>query len=106
MRLVIELNGLIVSQHDVERVCNAVRVAMPGMTIKWSVEPTDGRTSELLSLARMARKLGVAAKWLRSVAESGAVPHLSAGGRLLFHPPSVVAAVLKMASEGDNPCDS
>lgn len=45
--------------------------------------------SELLSLARMARRLGVTQLWLRDEAEGGRVPCLKAGRRFLFNPEAV-----------------
>ena len=41
--------------------------------------------AELLSLARMARRLGVTQDWLRAEADAGNVPCLRAGKRLLFN---------------------
>jgi hypothetical protein len=55
--------------------------------------------NELLSLARMARRLGVPIKWLRDQAESGAVPCLQAGNRLLFSPTAVQAALAAKATK-------
>jgi hypothetical protein len=40
--------------------------------------------SELLSLARAARRVGITARWLRDEAAAGRVPHLRAGTRYLF----------------------
>ncbi len=53
----------------------------------------------LLSLARMARRLGVTQNWLRTQADAGEVPCLKAGRRHLFNP-SAVEEVL--ASEAAN----
>ncbi|KKM04693.1 hypothetical protein LCGC14_1761650 [marine sediment metagenome] len=47
---------------------------------------------ELLSLSRMARRLGVTRCWLRNQADSGRVPCLRAGTRLLFNPVAVQEA--------------
>lgn len=44
---------------------------------------------ELLSLQRMARRLGVTAAWLRSEADAGRVPCLRADRRFLFSPVAV-----------------
>lgn len=41
--------------------------------------------SELLSLGRMARRLGVTQQWLRDEADAGRVPCLKAGKRHLFN---------------------
>jgi hypothetical protein len=46
---------------------------------------------ELLSLGRMARRLGVTQDWLRTEAEAGRVPCLKADRRLLFNPTAVQA---------------
>lgn len=45
--------------------------------------------SELLTLGRMAARLGVTQQWLRDQAESGKVPCLRAGKRVLFSPAAV-----------------
>jgi len=41
--------------------------------------------SELLSLSRMARRLGVTQDWLRQEADASRVPCLKAGKRYLFN---------------------
>ena len=60
----------------------------------------DGRSiaPELLTLRRMASRLGVTAKWLKERAEAGDVPALQAGNRWLFRPDAVVPAVAAMAA--------
>ena len=50
-------------------------------------------TDEVLSLGRMARRLGVTITWLRAEADAGRIPCLRAGTRYLFCP-SAVANVL------------
>ncbi len=55
--------------------------------------------SELLSLGRMARRLGVTAKWLRAEADAGRVPCLPAGTRYLFN---VVAVQEALAAKAAN----
>ena len=45
--------------------------------------------SELLSLPRMARRVGVTQQWLREQADAGSVPCLKAGKRHLFNPAAV-----------------
>jgi hypothetical protein len=57
-------------------------------------EPRD-----LLSLRRMAARLGVPSKWLKEQAESGKVPGLKAGDRWLFCPDVASAAVRLMAGD-------
>jgi excisionase family DNA binding protein len=52
----------------------------------------------LLSLSRMARRLGVTQAWLRQQANAGNVPHLKAGTRYLFSPSAVEAALAKAAA--------
>jgi hypothetical protein len=51
----------------------------------------------LLTLSLMARRLRVPVKWLRSEAQAGRIPALDAGGRFLFHAPSVERALLSRA---------
>lgn len=53
---------------------------------------------ELLSLGRMARRLGVTRQWLRDAAEAGHVPCLRAGTRYLFSAAAVIEAVAAMAA--------
>ena len=55
---------------------------------------------ELLTLRRMAARLGVPSKWLREQAESGTVPSLKAGRRFLFAPAAVRSVVSAMAEKG------
>jgi excisionase family DNA binding protein len=54
--------------------------------------------SELLSLARMARRLGVTQDWLRSEADAGRVPCLKAGKRYLFNAAAVQDALAAKAA--------
>ena len=54
---------------------------------------------ELLSLRRMAARLGVTCKWLRERAAAGDVPGLPAENRWLFRPDIVVPAVAAMAAQ-------
>ena len=55
---------------------------------------------ELLTLRRMAARLGVPSRWLREQAEIGAVPSLKAGKRFLFAPSAVRSVVAAMAERG------
>ena len=55
--------------------------------------------SELLSLARMARRLGVTQDWLRGQADAGNVPGLLAGKRYLFNPVAVQEALAVEAAK-------
>ncbi len=60
---------------------------------------------QLLTLARMARRLGVTQYWLRNEAKSGNVPCLLAGTRLLFNPAAVedhLAAIAAKSTAGDS----
>ena len=57
---------------------------------------------ELLTLRRMAGRLGVTAKWLKARAEAGEVPGLQADARWLFRPDVVVPAVAAMAAPEPN----
>jgi hypothetical protein len=54
--------------------------------------------NELLSVSRMARRLGVTQQWLRVEAEAGRVPCLRAGRRLLFAPIPVQDALAALAA--------
>jgi hypothetical protein len=51
----------------------------------------------LLPLAPTARLLGVPATWLRGEAEAGRIPHLKAGGALLFDVDLVEQLLLERA---------
>ncbi len=54
---------------------------------------------EVVSLPRMARRLQVTQVWLREKAESGLIPHLPAGRRLLFNPDAVQKALAQEAAK-------
>ena len=54
--------------------------------------------SDLLSLARCARHIGVTSAWLRIEAKAGRVPCLLAGKRLLFNPTAVQEALATKAA--------
>lgn len=53
----------------------------------------------VLSLARMARRLGVTQRWLRDEANAGRIPHLRAGTRYLFSPEAVERTLPERAAE-------
>jgi len=53
---------------------------------------------ELLSLSRMAARLGVAQEWLREQAGARKVPALVAGKRFLFNPVAVLDALAVQAA--------
>jgi len=55
--------------------------------------------SELLTLGRMARRLGVTQQWLRAQADAGRVPCLKAGNRYLFNVPATIEAVTELAAK-------
>ena len=55
----------------------------------------------LLSLGRMARRLGVTQSWLRSEAERGRVPSVPAGNRYLFNVTAVEAVLAERAASGE-----
>ena len=57
--------------------------------------------SELLSLPRTARRLGVSARWLKVEAAAGRVPCLRADSRYLFDIDAVVNALLPRAARGE-----
>lgn len=54
--------------------------------------------TQLLPLAHMAHRLQVTAKWLRSEADAGRVPHVRADRVLLFHAETVEAILVKRAT--------
>lgn len=54
--------------------------------------------SDLLTLSRMARRLGVPKQWLREQAETGRVPCLKAGSRYLFNALAVQEALASKAA--------
>ena len=54
--------------------------------------------SDLLSLSRMARRLGVTQQWLRDQADAGKIPCLKAGNRYLFNPVAVQEALATKAA--------
>jgi hypothetical protein len=56
--------------------------------------------TELLSLTRAARRLGVPARWLRAEADAGRVPCLRAGMRYLFELNALREALARRAREG------
>ena len=53
---------------------------------------------DLLSLSRMARRLGVTQQWLRDQADAGKIPCLKAGNRFLFNPDAVIEFLAAAAS--------
>jgi hypothetical protein len=52
----------------------------------------------LLSLARMARRLGVTQRWLKDAADQRVVPCLKAGSRYLFSPVAVESTLAELAA--------
>lgn len=54
--------------------------------------------SELLSLPRAARRLGVSARWLKSEAVAGRVPCLRADSCFLFDADALTAALRERAA--------
>jgi hypothetical protein len=54
--------------------------------------------SELLTLSRQARRLGVTQRWLREQADSGELPCLKADRRYLFNPVAVEEALAARAA--------
>lgn len=56
--------------------------------------------NELLTLSRMAHRVGVTQAWLREQATAGHIPCLKAGKRLLFNPVAVIEA---LAAKAGNP---
>ena len=62
--------------------------------------------SDLLSLPRMARRLGVTQRWLREQSDAGGIPCLKAGTRYLYSPEAVedvlAGRAAKKRVEGDD----
>ena len=56
---------------------------------------------EILSIAQMATRLGVPARWLREHVEAGRVPAMRAESRWLVEPATVTAALARMAANGE-----
>ena len=65
--------------------------------------------ADLLSLSRMARRLGVTQQWLRNRAKMHQVPSLRAGNRFLFNPEAVEevlsAEAARLREGGDKDAD-
>ena len=55
--------------------------------------------SEIFTLSRMARRLGVPQDWMREQADSGHVPCLRAGRRYLFNAAVVQEALAARAAQ-------
>jgi len=64
------------------------------------LEKLGAQMSELLPLAKMARRLGVTANWLKGQADADFIPHLKAGNRYLFNSQAVIE-VLAVAAAGE-----
>lgn len=58
------------------------------------------QSCELLTLDRMARRLGVTQRWLREQAEAGTIPHIKAGDRYLFSVTAVENTLADQAGRG------
>lgn len=54
---------------------------------------------QLLTLARLARRLGVTQHWLREEADAGRIPCLRAGNRYLFSLEAMDNALAERASQ-------
>ena len=57
--------------------------------------------SELLSLARAARRVGVTARWLKAEAKAGRVPCLQADTRYLFDSVALAQALAERAAQAN-----
>ncbi len=55
--------------------------------------------NDLLSLPRMARRIGVPAQWLREQVEAGQIPCLKLGKRYLFNPLAVQERLASRATQ-------
>ncbi len=53
---------------------------------------------KLLSLAKMARELGVSKDWLRDEVEANRLPAVKAADAVLFHPPTIERLLVERAS--------
>jgi hypothetical protein len=60
---------------------------------------------KLTPLSAMARRLRVPVKWLREEAIAGRIPHLNAGGRLMFEP-GTVEQVLTARAANESPAST
>ena len=60
--------------------------------------------SELLTLPRLSRRLGLPASWLRKEADAGRIPCLRAGSRYLFHLESVQKVLAEAAGQTRQKC--
>ena len=49
---------------------------------------------QLLSLPRMARKVGVTQRWLKQESDAGRLPHVNAEGRYLYSCKAITKAIL------------
>jgi excisionase family DNA binding protein len=58
----------------------------------------DHVMNDLLSLSRLARRLGITQQWLRDQADAGKIPCLKAGNRYLFNPLAVQEALAVKAA--------
>jgi hypothetical protein len=58
--------------------------------------------SELLSLSRAARRMGVTAQWLKAEAKAGRVPCLQAGTRYLFDSLALARTLSERAAQNDD----
>jgi excisionase family DNA binding protein len=58
----------------------------------------DHVMNDLLSLSRLARRLGITQQWLRAQADAGKIPCLKAGNRYLFNPVAVQEALAAKAA--------
>lgn len=58
--------------------------------------------SELLTLGKAARLVGVTAKWLKGEAQAGRVPCLPAGSRFLFDSESLTRALAERAAKRES----
>ena len=64
-------------------------------------------TKQLCSLRMLAqrfKRFGLSASWLKAEAESGRIPYLRAGRRMLFDADAVEATLLRRAKDGEGVC--
>ena len=68
-------------------------------TIKLTTGTKVTMDGDLLTLPRLARRLGVTRQWLREQADAGKVPCLKAGPRYLFNLAAVQRALAAQAAQ-------
>jgi len=60
----------------------------------------DAQNNRLVRLSGLAHRLGLPIRWLHAETRAGRLPHLNAGGTLLFDPDAVERTLQRRAAEG------